>query len=666
MTISHLLAELNDAQRQAATARDKHALVLAGAGTGKTKTIVARAAYLIHSGVPANRIQILTFTRRAASEIVGRVQAHLGHSAQGLKASTFHAWCMALIRRSPGTFGCTNAQVLDRDDQVQLFKVLRGKDVPNTFPSASTLCDLYSFARNTGKTLAEAVAKKEPDLLAYLAKMALIMTAYDERKRARDYLDYDDILELVTYQMAHSPQVLAWIASQQDHLLVDEMQDTNPLQWKLLDPLQHAVSLFCVGDDAQSIYAFRGADFKNVHSFQQRVPNSTVLKLEKNYRSTQEILDVSNWLLARSPLQYNKTLNAARGPKGKKPQLHRFTDEQSEARWIARDLQERHQNGTPWKHHMVLVRSSYAARFIEASFLNADIPYRFIGGTKLMESAHIRDVLAAVRVVVNPHDEIGWMRFLTLWDGLGETTAAKYIELFMRHASLSDSIAYLKTASKLDVQASTLLDSLSHLSQDAPAALNLAIAMLTPILEDRYANKEWDKRKKDIALLSQLAATYTSVSEFMTDYVLDPVTSSDAAHGEHQDIVTLITVHSAKGAECPVCYVSNVSSGAYPSYRSKGDTDAIEEERRVLYVALTRAQNELLITRQGLDAMGQPNGAPTNIPEGTHTTDFLEFAPSSLFAWHTHWDEAVSPKRPTAPKRAPTSAARPALGIRLK
>ena len=243
---------------------------------------------------------------------------------------------------------------------------------------------------------------------------------------------------------------------------------------------------------------------------------------------------------------------------------------------------------------MVLVRSSYAARFIEASFLNADIPYRFIGGTKLMESAHIRDVLAAVRVVVNPHDEIGWMRFLTLWDGLGETTAAKYIELFMRHASLSDSIAYLKTASKLDVQASTLLDSLSHLSQDAPAALNLAIAMLTPILEDRYANKEWDKRKKDIALLSQLAATYTSVSEFMTDYVLDPVTSSDAAHGEHQDIVTLITVHSAKGAECPVCYVSNVSSGAYPSYRSKGDTDAIEEERRVLYVALTRAQNELL------------------------------------------------------------------------
>ena len=139
------------------------------------------------------------------------------------------------------------------------------------------LCDLYSFARNTGKTLAEAVAKKEPDLLAYLAKMALIMTAYDERKRARDYLDYDDILELVTYQMAHSPQVLAWIASQQDHLLVDEMQDTNPLQWKLLDPLQHAVSLFCVGDDAQSIYAFRGADFKNVHSFQQRVPNSTVL-----------------------------------------------------------------------------------------------------------------------------------------------------------------------------------------------------------------------------------------------------------------------------------------------------------------------------------------------------------------------------------------------------
>lgn len=664
MTFASLLNDLNDAQRTAATTAERHALVLAGAGCGKTKTIVARAAHLIQSGVPPHRIHILTFTRRAANEIVERVRASLGVKAEGLKASTFHAWCMALIRKAPSTFGCANASILDRDDQLQLFKVLRGKNVPKEFPTAATLCDLYSFARNTNTTLTAAITKKEPSLIQFNHDMAHLMQAYDKRKEARDYLDYDDILELVAHQMKESVDVQHWVASQQDYLLVDEMQDTNPLQWRLLDPLQFDVSLFCVGDDAQSIYAFRGADFKNVHRFTERVPGAVVLKLEKNYRSTQRILDASNWLLSRSELQYNKKLIAARNIKGQLPQLHRFVDEQSEAHWLSEDLVRRHREGAPWRHHMVLVRSSYSARFLETAFLNRDVPYRFIGGTKLMESAHIRDVLSPIRIASNPRDEIGWMRYLTLWEGVGESSASKFIEASLHLSTLDGMLKELKKIPKLDPKAIALLEHLILLPNNVQKSLDETIAALSPTLEDRYANKEWDTRKKDFELLRQLAQSYTTSADFMADYVLDPISISDAEHNEHQDVTTLITVHSAKGTECPVCYVSNVSPASYPSYRAKGDQDAIEEERRVLYVAMTRAQNELILTRQGIDALTQPEGWNRDIPEGKYTTDFLEFAPVSLFEWHTHG--LGNSRRPTGTHtKTPPAGKRPSMGIRV-
>ena len=290
MTINSLLSELNEHQRIAATMQRQHALVLAGAGCGKTKTIVARAAFLISAGTPSHRIQILTFTRRAASEIVERVRMHLGDTAEGLRASTFHTWCISLIRRASSAFGCKDYSVIDRDDQLQLFKVLRGRKSSSQLLTAKQLCDLYSFARNTGRTLAATLLKNAPDSYEKKDQIANVMLAYEARKRDRRYLDYDDILDVVAQQMSSSPDTRSWVASQYDHMLVDEMQDTNPLQWKLIDPLRGQVTLFCVGDDAQSIYGFRGADFRNVHSFSERVEDSVTLKLEQNYRSTQEIL----------------------------------------------------------------------------------------------------------------------------------------------------------------------------------------------------------------------------------------------------------------------------------------------------------------------------------------------------------------------------------------
>lgn len=368
MSIDNLINNLNENQRIAATFSGEHALVLAGAGTGKTRTIIARAGYLIHSGVPADRIQVLTFTRRSAKEIVERVRV-VGDRANGLNASTFHTWCMTLIRRMPKLFGCVGHTVIDREDQIQLFKRLRGNEKKsNPLPPAAALCDIYSYARNTRSSLTKTLELHYEEELPNKEKIADVIRGYESKKRARHYLDYDDILDVVATVIKQDAAIRDYICQQYDHLLVDEMQDTNPLQWDLLEPLCSRVKLFCVGDDAQSIYGFRGADFRNVHSFTERVPNSEVLRLEQNYRSTQEILDLSNWLLAKSPISYNKQLVAVRG-KGHKPKILDFESEWDEARWIADDIAKRREEGDDWAQHMVLTRSAFAARAVETTLL---------------------------------------------------------------------------------------------------------------------------------------------------------------------------------------------------------------------------------------------------------------------------------------------------------
>jgi len=402
MSLEKLMDELNPSQRAAATHSGSHALILAGAGCGKTKTIIARAAYLIGTGLPPNQIQILTFTRRAASEIVERVKNSIGQRSIGLNASTFHSWCTNLIRTAPEAFNLKNFSVIDRDDQLQLFRLLRGKQ-KGTFASAADICEIYSFARNTLRKLSEAIKKRNPEYIQHKDTLAQIMRGYEERKTERNYLDYDDVLALVANGLQQHPDLCTWISAKFDHILVDEMQDTNPLQWALLEPLAARSRLYCVGDDAQSIYGFRGADFANVHSFKTRLPDTTVYKLEDNYRSTQEILDLSNWLLRVSPISYDKELRAVRG-QGKMPQLHTFENEWQLGRWVAEHIAERRLQGALWREHMILVRSGFSGRTVEQALLDREIPYQFIGGQKLLESAHVKDVLSGLRVVSNHRD----------------------------------------------------------------------------------------------------------------------------------------------------------------------------------------------------------------------------------------------------------------------
>lgn len=603
MSLASLIDELNPQQKQAATTEAKHSLVLAGAGCGKTKTIVARAAYLIDQGVPANQIQILTFTRRAASEIVARVELALGEQAKGLRASTFHTFCMYLLRRIPKAFGLEQFSIIDRDDQLMMFRLIRGRDDkknPNYLPKPQELCDLYSFARNTRQKLSLALEKQMPEYLALKDQIADIMKEYEARKRARSFLDYDDILAVVATALAQSEGLVEYVSLICRHMLVDEMQDTNPLQWALLEPLKDQISLFCVGDDAQSIYGFRGADFENIHHFKERVPDAKIFKLEKNYRSTQEILDLSNWLLDQSEIKYDKRLDAHRG-EGIKPKMHIFPNEFDEAKWIAIDIKERHYlQGSKWSDHMVLVRSSYAARHIEAACIAANVPYRFIGGMKLLETAHVKDLLSLLRVVANPLDDIAWMRFLTLWNGVGDVGASKLSQQLLAEPEMDIIADKLEKFGKIPLETILIMKQMAVLKTEVQACVGLAVQAIEAQLAENY-KKDWNRRQGDFELVKQLASKHAQVSEFLEEYVLDPVSISEIEHQSDTDVVTLITIHSAKGTEQKVCYVANVTPGQYPHARAQGDFDDVEEERRVLYVALTRAQNELILTKQNLN-----------------------------------------------------------------
>lgn len=608
MSLANLINELNPQQKQAATTETKHSLVLAGAGCGKTKTIVARAAYLIDQGVPANQIQILTFTRRSASEIVARVELALGDQAKGLRASTFHTFCMYLLRRVPKAFGLEQFSIIDRDDQLMLFRLIRGKDDkknPNALPKPQQLCDLYSFARNTRQKLSLALEKQLPEFLEHKDQIAEIMKEYETRKQARHFLDYDDILAVVASGLAQSEGLTDYVASLCQHMLVDEMQDTNPLQWAILEPLKDKTSLFCVGDDAQSIYGFRGADFENIHHFKERVPNAQIFKLEKNYRSTQEILDLSNWLLDQSAIKYDKKLEAYRGD-GIKPRMHVFPNEFDEAKWIAIDIKERHLlEAAAWNDHMVLVRSAFAARHIEAAFIQANVPYRFIGGMKLLETAHVKDLLSLLRVIANPLDDIAWMRFLTLWNGVGDVGASKLAQQLLTDPDLDKIAEKLEKFGRIPENTLLIMKQMSVLKTEVEACVKLGVEAIINQLEENYAKKDWHKRVGDFDLVKQLASKHSQLSEFLEEYVLDPVSISEIERQSQDEVVTLITIHSAKGTEQKVCYVANVSAGQYPHARAQGNFDEVEEERRVLYVALTRAQNELILTKQNLSFWAQ-------------------------------------------------------------
>lgn len=632
--------KLNPEQTRAAHHQGSHLLVLAGAGTGKTRTIIARAAFLMEQGVDPRRILALTFTRKAAGEMTNRLKNQVGPDADNIRAGTFHAFCLHTMKHYPKAFGLDRMTVLDRDDQLELIGMVRASFVSKTDPriaSREKIAELLSYARNTNIHFQDYLKKTESYDKQEVDILTKIYRGYEARKRLRQYVDYDDLLCLFarTLHSESMDDVRRMISGQYDHILVDEMQDTNPIQWLILDGLRDPAQLYCVGDDAQSIYAFRGADFTNVHSFTKRVNGSKVVPLLTNYRSTQPILDLANWLLASSnKINYDKKLVAHRDG-GTKPQFIEFDSPAAEAQWIASDVLHKINEGIKLKEIMILVRAAWLARDLEAALTAKNIEYEFIGGTKLMQSAHVKDLLALVRAAISPTDEIGWSRFLRIFNRVGEATANAAISQISALKNMTDVVEKLPAILRFSggiPDANYIVESLANVlkASDKPEKmLECAVKYIEPLQRKRY--DKWDKRVQDYKLIVSLAKKHKSIEAFLDTYTLDPASASIDGKPKQTDALTLITVHSAKGTESKVCYIMKVQSGVYPYSHSLDDLDAIEEERRILYVAMTRARDELILTRVA-EKYGTPiffGGSRGSVPPGG-TADFFEEIPVSL------------------------------------
>ncbi len=610
MTTSYL-TDLNVEQLAAATynGSKQNVLLLAGAGTGKTRTLVARTEYLLKKGVKPNKLALLTFTRRATQEMQERLSEIIPTDKHHRMPSvnTFHMFCMKLLRTHCKALKFNpKLIIIDREDQLSLFLWARGMVTrPDDMPSKYDLANYYSYSRNTGQN-------KEAYLKANLSSHSKdripailhIFNLYTKRKADRGYLDFDDILYLVAQRLIKSERIRKYVASLYDYILVDEMQDTNHLQFTIIERLASVgVSMFCVGDDAQSLFSFRGADFHNVNSFVDRLPNTTKLKLDINYRSTQEILDMSNDLLNESRIKYDKHLVAHRGC-GNSPHFWVFHDPIVEAKWITQDIISRRNKGAKWGDHMVLVRTALLGKTVEGFLINLNIPYKVIGGTGLLDSSHVKDFLSMVRVSRSYMSDIHWVRYLNLWPRIGQVTASRAVNVIDKCSSSSESLSTIDAM----LGRRTITDGIRDIIKNRKnpyTALKLARKHIDPILASKYGC-EWEWRKRDLDLIVKLSKKFKTLTQFIESYTIDPTNSKDV--DANDELVTIITVHSAKGTEAKTCYVLGVQPGVYPHYKAigSGNADEIEEERRILYVAMTRAEDTLILTRTSRDNQRGP------------------------------------------------------------
>ena len=617
--------KLNESQLEAVNyAGDKHLMLLAGAGSGKTRTIISRVTKLLSDGVPAERIALLTFTRRAAAEIQERLSIQHYEGSRRIMMGTFHYFSLLLIRGYPQFFGNRRYSLIDADDQESLMKFARGKNEnPNIkLPKAGELLKKLSYISNSFKKVDSYLEEYDYMDTDQINTVERIFLNYRKLKEEGNYLDFDDLLLMLQMTLEEDEVFRQKIKSLFDYVLIDETQDTNPLQWRIIQSLINPAKLFCVGDDAQSIYAFRGADFRNVHEFSNRIKNSEVLKLEKNYRSTQEILDLANFILDQSSLNYDKHLEAFRG-QGEKPELVTFHDKGDEAEWIASDAMRVYNEQGSWKSMMVLTRTAFSARYLESIFIARDIPYKFIGGVSLLKAAHIKDVLSFLRAVNSVNDTLAWVRFCSCWPRLGEKTSVK---LAAQIADCSSPSEALEKIPKLYPKHSEMFLAVSQLlafsKRDIGTQISQAVKIMEPLLETRYSDN-WEMRKKDFDVLINISIKFENIAEFIETYTLEPISNSTATQLEVDDVVSIITVHSAKGTEAPVCYIIQSQMGNFPHSRSLGNYDNEEEERRILYVAVTRAKDRLILTRSN-DSANNFWGGGLNQASCRENTYFLE------------------------------------------
>lgn len=631
--------ELNLQQRAAVFHEKGPALVLAGAGTGKTRTLVYRVAHLLETGVRPQELLLLTFTRRASQEMLTRARelAHI-EGTERISGGTFHSLAHVILRQNGRSLGLSpRFTVLDRSDAEDVLQHLRtelGYAEPKgkvdrfrskRFPQKRALMEIFSKTANMAMPLQEIIERDWPQFLDDADRITTLKEHYTAYKQKRGLLDYDDLLLLTLRLLREHAAQRERIAERFRHILVDEYQDTNRTQAEMLKYLTSRGTLMAVGDDAQAIYSFRGADVRNILSFPKDFPGTTVYRIEENYRSTQPILAAANAVMARAATGYTKTLFTERTTDMKAPKLLGCADEAAQASYITDEVLRLREEGVSLSDIAVLFRSSYHSFQLEAELAHRNIPFVKYGGFKFAEAAHIKDALAHLRWLVNPHDLVAAQRCLLLLQGIGPVTARSIAEHAAFEPKLSEGIE--KIARSVRNQTALLLLQQAIQAAASHETPSTQLAALLPYLKQSIAQRFDDapKRMRDLEHLIAIARRFRSTERFVSDFSIDPpadhMVTGVVGNTKDEKPLVLSTIHSAKGLEWHSVFILSVLDGYLPlDYAFRSDAE-LEEERRLLYVAMTRAKEHLTLLYPSLIAPGEMRGEmiftkPSHFVEG--------------------------------------------------
>jgi ATP-dependent DNA helicase UvrD/PcrA len=597
-------AALNAQQLAAVTAGEGPSLVIAGAGSGKTRTLVYRVAYLIDSEIDPSHILLLTFTRKSAQEMLERAGELIGARSERVRGGTFHSVANMLLRRYGRSIGLEPGfTILDRGDAEDLIALVRAQlglnEKDKRFPRKATIAEMFSKSENTMRSLDEIVVEEFNHFADHLEALGQLQRGYQVSKRQRQLVDYDDLLVLLRRLVMEDEAIRRTISSLYRYILVDEYQDTNRLQ---ADVIRHLASthqnVMVVGDDAQSIYAFRGATFKNIMEFPSLFPGTTIYKLEENYRSTQPILNLANTIIEEATEKYTKHL-FTRKLDGPLPVLVEAAGENAQSRFIAQKILELREEGVPLGEMAVLFRSSFHSFDLEIELSRHGLPFIKRGGVKFIETAHVKDLLAHLRVVANPLDAVSWHRVLMLIEGVGPKKAQDVMAALVKSDNPYHALREMPGRSGKGLRDLALtLESLAGGGDLRPAEqVNHIYEYYLPILKAQY--DDYPKRIRDLDHLQTIAEGYQGVEMFLSDLALEPpdgsATGVDAPDRDDERLV-LSTIHSAKGLEWQCVFVIWVVDGKFPSVYSFIADEELEEERRLFYVAVTRAKRHLYLT----------------------------------------------------------------------
>ena len=596
---------LNPAQYDAVCAEEGAYLIVAGAGTGKTRTLIYRLARLIEAGYDPQSILLLTFTRKSAKVMLDRATLLLDKRCDRINAGTFHSFANTVLRKNARLMGFESSfTILDQGDSEDVINLVRSqggyvKD-KKRFPLKTTLQKIFSLSVNTGRPLSDIVLNEYPHFMEEIEPIKDIQKGYIAYKKANSLLDYDDLLVyLRDFLLAKSPAAINLLQSIR-FVMVDEYQDTNHLQAEIVRGLcQLRQNIMVVGDDAQSIYSFRGANFENIMEFPNSFKDVSIIKLEENFRSTPQVLNFANRIYEGAVQKYDKVLFSRRNS-GELPMILAAASVELQSQFIVEKVLDLMESGTPLSEMSVLFRSSFFSFDLEIALTKANIPFQKFGGMKFIETAHIKDILAILRIALNPRDVVCWYRILLLHEGVGPKTAQRILDAMAegRISVQHNPESYdEKLLSEKLFPLFKLLYTIRTKEMSMFDKVELAVEFYYPIFKEKY--DDFNKRKKDVDIFLNIASNYTSLESLLSDMAIEPPLDSVSDLGEEdkqEDFLTLSTIHSAKGLEWHSVFIIHAVDGFFPSTRSAENLESLEEERRLLYVAATRAKQNLFVT----------------------------------------------------------------------